>query len=58
MDVGSQRDITSGPTIGDGDKASGNPPGPGDILLGDGAEVWENPNNVEGKGVETEPGNL
>lgn len=40
LDVGSQRDITSGPSEGDGNECSSGPPGPADILLGDGTEVW------------------
>jgi len=58
LDVRSQRNIASGPTVGDGDEDSSDPPGPGDVHLGDGTEVRQNPNNVEGQGIETEPGNL
>jgi len=58
LDVGGQRDIASGPTVGDRDETSSDPPSPSDILLGNGAEVWQNPNNVESEGIEPEPRDL
>lgn len=58
LDVGSKRDVAGGPTVGDGDEASRNPPGPGDVRLSNRTKVWQNPNNVEGEGIEAEPGDL
>ena len=58
LNVGGQRDIASGPTVRDGDERSSGPPGPGDILLGDGTVVWQGPDNVEGECIETEPRHL
>jgi len=58
LDVGSQRDIASGPTVRNGDEASSGPPSPRDILLANGAEVRQNPNDVESEGINPEPGDL
>jgi len=58
LDVGGQRDIASGPTGRNGDEASSGPPSPCDILLGNGAEVRQNPNYVESEGINPEPGDL
>jgi hypothetical protein len=58
LDVGSQRDITGGPTVGNGDKRSSDPPGPGDIFLSNGTVEWQGPNDIESERVETEPGHL
>ena len=55
LDVGSQRDIASGPTVGNGNEAPSSPPDPADIRLGNGTEVWQDPNNVESEDIETEP---
>ena len=53
LDIGGQRNIASGPAVGNGNEGSSDPPGPGDVILGDGAEVRQNPNDVESEGVET-----
>ena len=58
LDVGSQRDVAGGPTVGNGDECPSDPPGPGDILLGNSTVVRQGPNNVESEGIETEPGHL
>ena len=58
LNVGSQRTITGGPTIGDGNESCSSPPGPTNVLLGDSTVEGQSPNNVESKGIYAEPRHL
>lgn len=58
LNVSSQRTITSGPTVGDGDKDCTGLPGPADILSCKGTEVLQRPNDIESKGICAQPRDL
>jgi hypothetical protein len=56
LDVRRERHVSGGPSEGDGDEAAGDLPRPADILGGGLRERGQDPNDVEGERVETEPG--
>lgn len=58
LNVGSQRTITGGPTVGDGDERGSGPPGPADVLLGNDAVERQSPNDIESKGICPKPRHL
>jgi len=55
LNIGGQRNIASGPAVGNRNEGSGDPPSPGDIVRDNGAVVWQDPNDVESESIETEP---